>query len=86
MQTENTLEFALPNVLWSRDNQVSRDEVVKAIGKDAFKSIKCVQQSSTGFSFRVTFKLNTVTQRENLLTKGLYIRGCFCYLSGVESQ
>ena len=86
----NTLEFALPNVLRSRNNQVSRDEVVKSIGeslgKDAFKSVKCVQKSSTGFSFRVTFKANSVAPRESLLTKGLFIRGCFCYLSAVESQ
>ena len=84
----DTLEFALPNCLRKLDSPVTRDDVLssilESIGRPAVKSIKCVQRSSSGFGFRITFKNGTNKERESLLTKGIYLRGCFCYLSGVE--
>ena len=84
----DTLEFALPNCLRRLDSPVTRDDVLssiaESIGRASMKLIKCVQRSSSGFGFRVTFKNGANKERESLLTKGIYLRGCFCYLSGVE--
>ena len=84
-----TLELGLPRQLQNLRQPVTREEIILAIGKvlgsDMRTFIKCIQVSNSGYSCRVTFKEGSDRQREQLFIKGIYIRGCFCFLNGVES-
>lgn len=90
IQRPDTVELSIPSYL-KRSRQIpSRDElldaVLKSLGPNARSSIKCVQQSANGSSFRVSFKPEAARLRDQLLTKGIYLKGTFCYLTEAQPK
>ena len=73
----DTLELTLPAYYRQRNLQVSRDQmcnsVLNLLGRDAANSIKCLQRSSSGGSFRVTFKPNKEALKDRLLMEGIIL-------------
>jgi hypothetical protein len=85
----NTIELSLPTSIRRSREIVSRDDVIKSInavlGNDSRTSIQCIQRATNGMSYRVTFKPESLRPRESLLTKGIYLKGTFCYFMGAEA-
>lgn len=89
VQRKLTLEFSIPSYLRTKNDRISRDEVVRSIRdslRESSDKIRCVQASSNGFSYRVSFKPGAEGVMEALLMKGLYLRRSFVFLSEAEPQ
>ena len=84
----DTLEMFIPPSLSKDPASLTRNEFIASLmdvtGVAAYPKIKCVQKSSSGKSYRVTFKPGSVRVRDNLLDQGLYLKGCFSFFSEVE--
>lgn len=70
VKRDGTLEFSISCHLNHRDNRITRDDVVKSV--------------RDGLSYRATFKDNSKKAKDNLLEKGVHLRGSFCYLAEAE--
>jgi len=86
----DTLELSLPNYMRSRNNNISRTDFCKSVfeslGDEAKGQIKCIQRSSSGTNFRVTFKPGQDDLRDKLLIEGIHLYGNFCYFLESESR
>jgi len=73
VRRSDTLELSLPNYMRSRNNNISRSDFCKAVfeslGQAAKTAIKCVQRSTSGTNFRVTFKRVKMLSEINYLSR-----------------
>lgn len=84
----NTLETAVPlQVRGSLKNLTRSDyvsSILRTLGNDAKRHIKCIQLGSTPFACRITFKEGARRYRETLLTKGIHLRNNFLFFNEAQ--
>lgn len=88
VRRSETLEFSIPDHL-RKSEGVTRADVVASLKTATganFKFIKCVQASPNRNSYHISFKANAQIHKENLFTRGLFIKGLFLHFSEAETS